>query len=291
MKLKQISMTFFVLCIIFGTSCKKDDTFNPVTGKNLTFEHAGLTRSYHLYTPDNLPANAPLIFVLHGYTSNNDKSYDYGFNEIADTAGFAVCYPLGAKDDLVLFNHWNAKLNISSVNDIGFLTELAQYLQSEHGFNIDRTFCCGFSNGGFMSYTLGCESPNVFKAIAPVSGLMSGYTWDNRNIASAIPVLHIHGTDDGVIPTDGSMPTAGGWGGAPPVAEIVDYWADLNNCTAPETVIISANTTAHYHRNGTGGNEVWYYSITNHGHTWPGTLFDDTGIEACKVIWEFFSKF
>ena len=33
--------------------------------------HNGLNRLYTLYKPDNLKEKAPLVFVLHGYTSNN----------------------------------------------------------------------------------------------------------------------------------------------------------------------------------------------------------------------------
>ena len=65
-------------------------------------------------------------------------------NKIADENGFAICYPHGTLD----FNditHWNARLNISETDDIGFLTELAKYLQSKHNLNEEKTFSCGFS--------------------------------------------------------------------------------------------------------------------------------------------------
>ena len=289
MKFKQILAVIFAFSIII-TSCKKNEAPNLETGKNLEFDHGGLTRSYHLYKPEGLPDNAPLIFVLHGYTSNNDHSYDYGFNAVADTAGFAVCYPQGA-EDRINFNHWNARLTLSNVDDIGFLSSLAQHLQTEHNFDPNRTFSTGFSNGGYMSYTLACEASNVFKAIAPVSGLMSGYTWDNREPdATPVPVLHIHGTHDVIVPYTGKSNDAGGWGISVGAEETVEYWADLNNCSAPDSVTISNNTTAFYHRGGTGGNEVWFYQIVNHGHSWPYET-GAPGFNACEVIWEFFSKF
>ena len=56
-------------------------------------------RSYFLYTPENLEADAPLIFVLHGYWGNNMEMMTFsGMNEIADSEGFAVCYPQGLPD-------------------------------------------------------------------------------------------------------------------------------------------------------------------------------------------------
>ena len=45
-------------------------------------------------------------------------------------------------------------MSISDVDDIGFLSSLARHLQREHGLSTGNTFVAGFSNGGFMSYTL-----------------------------------------------------------------------------------------------------------------------------------------
>jgi len=260
-----------------------------------TFDHDGLTRQYILYLPDNLPENAPLVFVLHGYTGTAFQMMNYvNMNSIADENGFAICYPQGTLDNEGT-THWNARLNISKTDDIGFLTELAKYLQSEYDLSDEETFSCGFSNGGFMSYTLSCEAPEVFNAIATVAGTMSGYTWNNRNISEPIPILHIHGIDDESVPIDGSMGPWGGWGGAPSMDTIIEYWVNLNNCTTTENVTVSDNTNAFYHRDGINGNEVWYYKIDNYGHAWPS--YDpenpdyNPGINASEVIWEFFEAY
>ncbi|MCJ7570273.1 MAG: prolyl oligopeptidase family serine peptidase [Candidatus Thermoplasmatota archaeon] len=261
-----------------------------------TFDYDGLTRQYLLYLPDDLPENAPLVFVLHGYTMNAVDMMNYvGMNRIADEKGFAVCYPQGLLD-FKGSTHWNARLDISTTDDIGFLTSLAKFLQSEYGLSDEKTFSCGFSNGGFMSYTLACEAPDVFTAIASVAGTMSGYTWDNRNISEPTPILHIHGVDDYVVPIDGSMPEEGGWGGTSNVDTIISYWVNLNNCITTDTEFIPPYTNATYYRDGINGNEVWYYKIDNYWHDWPGGNSPkkpnkDVGIDASEVIWEFFSKY
>jgi polyhydroxybutyrate depolymerase len=261
------------------------------TQDHFTFEHNGLTREYILYKPENLSANSPLVFVLHGYTSSNLIIMSYsGMNDIADENNFAVCYPQGTRDN---FNttHWNAQLAISETDDIDFITELALYLQNEHNFNPQGTFICGMSNGGFMSYTLACERPEVFKAIASVTGTMSGYTWENRSIAQAIPILQMHGIDDVVVPIDGSITTLGGWGGAPHVDEVVQYWANLNECNQIDSSKLSDITKVYEYKNGINNNEVWYYKISNWGHVWPTTLsISETGVNASEIIWQFFNK-
>ena len=35
--------------------------------KTETIQDQGLTRTYYLYLPNDLPADAPLVFILHGY--------------------------------------------------------------------------------------------------------------------------------------------------------------------------------------------------------------------------------
>jgi polyhydroxybutyrate depolymerase len=298
MNLKHTFVILFSFSLLIFSSClKKDDVVSPDTStvENLTFQHNGLIREYILYKPGNLPENPSLVFVLHGYSGDaNSVMHFYGMNDVADVNKFVVCYPLGT-EDYVGYHHWNARLTISSTDDIGFLTEIAEHLQTEYNLDTSRTFVCGHSNGGFMSYTLACEAQEVFKAIASVAGTMSGYTWENRDEASAVPVLQIHGVEDNYVPIDGSMPAGGGWGGAPAMDTIIDFWNNLNNCTTTNTVNITANTSAYYHTGGVNGNEVWFYKINNFGHEWPGDTSipggDVSGIKASEVIWEFFSQY
>jgi polyhydroxybutyrate depolymerase len=265
----------------------------PIAGtaqQQYTFEHDGVTRSYFLYTPDSLPTNAALVFVLHGFGGSGDKIMDYSrMNLVADSHKFMVCYPNGAKTANGT-PHWNARLTYTTTDDVGFLSELARELQLQYSLNPGHTFACGHSNGGFMSYTLACEAPEVFKAIASMAGTMSGYTWNNCNPSEPIPVLQIHGLADNTVPIDGSITTSGGWGGGPHVDEVVQYWADLNNCISQDSTFLPENTYAYYHRRGVDNHQVWYYKLRNWGHGWPSSVVGNrTGTYASEVIWEFFS--
>ena len=253
-------------------------------------ENISSERTHILYKPDNLPSNAPLVLALHGYGSNGTILQWYsGMNEAADTHGFAVAYPHGTPDRGGT-RHWNANLNISSTDDVHYLSELAKDLQVEPQLDPGRTFVFGMSNGGYMSYTLACEAYDVFRGIASVTGTMSGYDWNNCDPPEPVPVLHIHGVNDRVVPIDGSMSAGGGGGGAPHVDEVVSFWADLNGTTTIDSVFLAPSTYAFYYRNGQNGNEVWYHRIDDWGHEWPGPQ-DQTGTIASEVIWDFFSKF
>jgi len=261
----------------------------PAPSDSLTFLFEETTRYYLLHIPENLPQGAPLVMVLHGYTQTADWATTLGFNALADEQGFGVVYPQGSRD--ILTNpHWNAQLTYTSVNDLGFLTLLADSLQAKYGFDQERTFVTGFSNGGFMSYALACASAGTFRAIAPVAGVMSGLTWQTCDPMPSSPVLHIHGTADEVVPVTGLATDVAGWGGAPPLDSMMTFWVMQNACNQTDTVALDAVTTAFYSTDCADGLEVHRYSLEGWNHEWP-TVEGGASIDATELIWEFFQKF
>ena len=88
-----------------------------------------------------------------------------------------------------------------------------------------------------MSWSLACHAPEIFKAIASVTGTMSGPDWDECNPSEMIPVMQISGTNDDIVPMDGSMGyVSEGWGGAPDIYTIMDFWSNMHGCTNEETI-------------------------------------------------------
>ena len=256
----------------------------------------GEYRKYKLYIPENIEVDAPLVMALHGFTGSSDTiKYISGFNDLADEYGFAVVYPLGSNVPGFEIAHWNAGLDYSEVDDVKFLTELVTFLQSKYSLSSENTFVTGFSNGGFMSYTLACEARGTFKAYAPVSGLMSKETWDTCDMTST-PILHIHGSVDNVVPIDGSMLTEGGWGGAPELSVILNAWIEVNGNSLVEEVTINEVTSYYKYSNELNTDYIWYYEVKTYNHIWPGSIdryvplkTETAGFDASKIIWEFFS--
>ena len=71
----------------------------PVNGVN-TFVHDDLEREFRLHIPPDPSPNAPLVIVMHGYTSSAQVIEGYsGMNTLADEHGFVVVYPQGTKDN------------------------------------------------------------------------------------------------------------------------------------------------------------------------------------------------
>ncbi|MDG2426286.1 MAG: PHB depolymerase family esterase [Flavobacteriales bacterium] len=249
------------------------------------------------YAPEGLEAGAPLIFVLHGYWGwASDMAGFSGFRELADEEGFAVVFPQGLEDDLGT-NHWNANFTFSSVNDTGFLVALAEHLQATYGHDPECTYSCGYSNGGYMSYTLACDAASTFRGIGSVGGTMSAYDWNNCTPSQAVPVIHLHGTDDNAVPYEGSPNWDFGWGEQPGVETIVSTWADWNNCTeVSETALPNLNTTDGStvdlieHTGGDDGYRALVYRVNDGGHNWFGS-WGNMDIVSAVEMWNFWSSF
>jgi len=252
------------------------------------FRFKEMNREFTLYKPKGLPSNSPLVVFLHWYTgSASEVLIHVPFNDLADKYQFGVLYPEGLLDK---YNnkHWNANLEISDFDDIGFISELTKSIQEEHGFSKENTFATGISNGGFMCYTLAMNTKDIFKAYAPVSGFMSLYDWENRTFSNPINLIHICGLADDVVPQDGSGKIEDGWGGAPHIDTITKYWADVAKLEKYNTKQLTTNTSKESYTSADSKYEVQCIKIKGHGHDYPGPEHD---VDAGELMWNFFDKF
>jgi len=267
--------------------------------ESFEFNDNGQIRDYYLYQPNSIQENAPLVFVLHGYSGSAGGIMGYsGMNEVAAEHGFAVCYPQGLEDDSG-YNFWNVGYEFHQdemVDDVAFLSSLANYLQNEYGFNSQNTFSTGMSNGGDMSYMLACQANDVFSAIAPVAGCMMEEIYNTCD-SSPIPVFEIHGRDDNVTLWDGDMGNNDGWGAYYSTQEGIDFWVHNNDCMSNESTFLPNinNSDGSYiinHRyfDCDEDAEVWLYEIVGGGHDWPGSS-GNMDIQSSEEIWAFFSQY
>lgn len=256
-----------------------------------SLRYRGNTYTYYLYRPANLPDNAPLVVMFHGYGSRS-KPERYGLNAVADRHGFAVCYPRGLKD----FKGkpcWNVGYEFHRErnwrrDDVGFACHLVRYLQREYGFSRENTFATGHSNGGEMCYLLAYLHPEVFTAVAPVSGLTMEWMYRDLSAKKPISLFEIHGTNDKTSLWEGDPENSGGWGKYISVPRAVGYWCAVNRCThevSEELPIQRNRVIAHKYIGGTDGNEVWLYEIVDGGHSWA-----DKDLDVGEHIWQFFAR-
>ena len=295
--LQKIYISFFI--ILFSISfCFSQQLINA------TISHDGETREYSVFLPSSYQAgqSLPMVFNLHGFSSNVTEQIFYSaLNAVAQTENFIVVNPQGLVRTTVTGqtgSHWNAYFG-TDVDDLGFLNLLIDQVYTDYNIDLARVYSTGMSNGGFMSHRLACELSDRIAAIASVAGGVFNEQLDNCSPSRAVPVMQIHGTNDGIVNYNG-IPLF-----APSIPDLVGHWVDNNNCMTPADTIEIANisTTDNStvekleYNNGDDDSKVWFYIVDNGGHTWPDAFIDLPGevtnhdFNASEHIWEFFSQF
>ena len=258
----------------------------------------GFFREFIQYIPQSINENgenAPIVFVLHGYTSYDDWIFDYSnFQTQADEHCFILIYPQGTIYQPTGETHWNVGgwTSQSTTDDIDYIDSIIDYLDGNYLVNLNRIYSTGMSNGGFMSYVLACQLSHRIAGIASVTGTMTNQTFDECDPKHPMPVMQIHGAKDNTVPYEGND-------NMKPIDDVMEFWVNYNACNAtPSETTIEDNDD-----DGLGGTlsvyngcmndvSVELYYLDGLGHQWPsikGTRVFD--IDSASVIWEFFSKY
>src|SRR5713226_6114518 len=87
----------------------------------------------------------------------------------------------------------------NNVDDVAFLRALIDKLEHDYSVFFKRIFVTGISNGGMMSYRIGCELADKIAAIAPVEGAQN---IDCRP-SGPVSVIVFHGSADRLVPFNG----------------------------------------------------------------------------------------
>lgn len=272
----------------------------------------GSERAYLIHLPA-ASAPAPLVIAFHGgYASPAHMQRLTGFDELADQEGFIVVYPEG------LNRHWNdgrgnarhsdearAGSRFSYGDDVRFVRDLVENLQSEHHIDQKRIFATGISNGGMFCYRVAAEMSDVLAAIAPVAGGMGAEVAAHFAPAQPVSVLHIHGTADSYVPYSGGPLLEGRLPGTVVAADrSVQMWVEFDKCQAGAAISqLPASSSADLcrvtveaHGGGVDGTEVVLYRIEDGGHTWPNMKMNTNqalgrvcrDFDATATIWRFF---
>jgi polyhydroxybutyrate depolymerase len=270
----------------------------------------GRKRTYQAYVPKGLAPGAALVLVMHGSGENGTAmriETGYAFERLADERGFAVVYPNGQN------GHWNTcELDKDDpppdIDDVGFLTAVADKFIGEIGTDRNRVFGVGLSEGGYMAIRLALEAPSRFRAVAPVAANLSApENFQCKPVTKGgASVILIHGTKDRLIPFDG------GEGSllfgliknpkGPSTYATAQYFADLDAITGRPVTTRSISADGFgieqsIWSNGSGA-EVELIAIDGAGHTFPQPYYRARRIlgpsprdpNAAEVIWAFFAK-
>ena len=253
----------------------------------------GHMRQFVIYLPDGLQADAPLVFILHGYGAGiRRENIMIG---PADRHGFAVCIPQGLKDPQGEPS-WNVGYVFQQgwkVDDVKALCKIARHVQKRHHLSRDNTFLTGMSNGGEMCYLMAYSNQRIFKAVAPIAGLTMAWTYETMEAPYPIPLMEIHGTEDRVSEWTGDLEDKGGWGAYLPVPVAIGYWVAKNRCVREETLQVESlkgneghPIIKHRYTSPSTDCDVWLYEVVGGVHSW---FTDD--LDTGEEIWQFFSRY
>jgi polyhydroxybutyrate depolymerase len=226
----------------------------------------GVPRTYTVHVPPGLEQPAGLVLNLHGAGQTGaDQAALTNYNAVADAHGFVVVYPNGV--DLSWADGRGASIpDRQGVDDVGFLTALADRLVADYGIDPGRVFATGLSAGAFMSQRLACERADMFAAIAPVAGsLGAAYSCSP---SQPVSVFEVHGTADPVVPFNGgNMLGRGGYSDIVAPTEMAQRWRDIDGCPAP-VEDVTGSVRLFTSSGCADGTEVVFVQVDGGGHTW-----------------------
>ncbi len=268
-----------------------------------------LRRSYifHLPKNDNFFENesVPLFFVLHGASGNADQIMENtGMNKIADKENFIVVYPNGTGLFSEYVLSWYAGqccnfIEPLGVDDVGFIKFLIDKFKEEYNIDKDRIYVAGLSNGGMMSYRLGCELTDSFAAIASVVGSMM---ISDCNPTDYLSVVGFNDVSDNVVPYEGGQ--SDNWfvdlfdiyfNSA---SESISFWVKHNDCSGLPKKSSIDGVDKEVYTDCKDNKEVLFFTLRSGVHDWPGSNYEilftakqeSQKTRASEIIWDFFKK-
>jgi len=294
--MKTKAILFFLSFILF-ISCESNeentqvDEDGIITGlQTKTFSHDNVNRNYLVYIPNSYDSEIdyPLMFLFHGFGGIASEFMNTAdMRDLAESKNFIVVYPQGL-DLASTGSHWNCSNpsadNKSDVDDIGFIENLIDQLLIDYPvIDNKRIYAAGYSNGGFMSYYLACNSKK-FAAIGSVAGTMLDDSYQNCNAQFPTAMINIHGTDDFDVPYVGNSYY-------PSIPDVVDWWKNFNNATNEDLLTNQDGTIEQYiYYDDAGDRFVEHIKVIGGGHYWDDKLNYEAK-NTSGLIWEFVSNF
>ncbi|MGN9808810.1 extracellular catalytic domain type 1 short-chain-length polyhydroxyalkanoate depolymerase [Micromonospora sp. BQ11] len=255
----------------------------------------------YAYRPDNLPANAPVVVLLHGCTQNATGYFNgTGWQKYADQWKFVVIVAgqSSANQSNSCFN-WFVEGDIRrGQGEALSIKQMVDHARTTYGTDPGRVFVSGLSAGGAMSAVMLATYPDVFRAGSVIAGLpyrcsppattstcqYSGVdktpaAWGDlvRNAhpgyTGPYPRVSIwHGTSDYVV-----VPAN--------ATELRDQWTNVRG--VPQTPTSTASLPASTSLEVYGDNDVRVYRVSGMGHGTPvdpGPAQDQCGTAGAYIL-------
>ena len=261
-------------------------------------------RSYRINIPRDYDVSTPLPLVLGFHGNGSDGAEFQNYTGLPTLPALTV-FPDGDLNDGK--RSWQGAPYASGADDVAFVSDLLDSIESEHCVDLNRVYATGKSNGGGMVSVLACNLRDRFSAFAPVAGAYYPQSTEGCDYSTPTPMLAIHGTGDATMHYEGGHRQGEDY---PGVREWIQPWAEASGCTKTtdrqvgrkgEDVVRTQWTLCS--EGDEGGRSpgkpgrsaaVELYSVADGGHVWPGEVVYSGGgyvtedFSATDTIWDFF---
>ena len=271
-----------------------------VNRTNGTLVSRGKKRSYLLYVPEtyNPATPTPLVISLHGFAEWPAHQMQISqWNDLARQRGFIVVYPCGTEIPLRWRIYGFSGSNTELMEDVTYISDLIDKLETEYNLDPTRIYVNGLSNGGGMSVVLSCKLSERIAAFGSVSGAYP-FSLSDCQPSRPVPAILFHGTGDPIVPYLGGQSSASGFS-LPCIPDWVADLAQYYGCTN-DPIKLPAVGDVHgiQFTNCISNSDVVLYTVEGGGHSWPGggslprIIVGSTNrdIDATEVMWGFFCQ-
>jgi predicted peptidase len=188
MKLKETLLVFLISLPIIGSSQEIKGTFSKEIKVKLEY-------NYVLQLPKNQKDKFPLLVFLHG---SGEKGTDLELVKVHSP----FTYQNLIKSPIALLA---PQCPENSLWDTKILYELVVDIASKYNVDKSRIYLTGLSLGGWGTWKLAEEHPEMFAAIAPVCGPTDLFMVSAVQKLKDLPIHIYHGALDDVVPPDQSI--------------------------------------------------------------------------------------
>ncbi len=154
---------------------------------------------YRFYTPKIYDAKKkwPMIVALHGMGGDENSfftGYDNGsIRRIAEERGYIVVCPKGRGPVSMYL--------ASAERDV---VDVIKEMKREFSIDDDRVYLMGHSMGGYGTWSIAVNHPDLFAAIGPISGGGTPFSRPKLKAIARVPWIVVHGDNDPTVPVEES---------------------------------------------------------------------------------------
>ena len=154
---------------------------------------------FRVFVPSNYDATKkyPLVIALHGM-GGDENSYFIGYENgsikrEAESRGYLIACPKGRGSASMYMG--------TAERDV---IDVVAEMKRNYSINPDRVYLTGHSMGGYGSWSVATNNPDLFAAIAPFAGGGSPITVSKLAAIAAVPQFVVHGDADPTVPVEES---------------------------------------------------------------------------------------